>query len=67
MKKTFIIDLLPEFGIYATTMFGDICTTGVPSLATKFNSRKEATDYMIEHFSGYRAAKVRVLAQLDAH
>ena len=66
MAKTFIIDLLPEIGTYATTMFGDICTTSVPSLATKFNSRKEAMDYINEHFSGYKCAKVRTLATLKA-
>lgn len=66
MKKYFIIDLLPEFGTFATTMFGDICTTSVPRLATKFGSRKEATEYMREHFSGYHTAKVRSLAVLEA-
>lgn len=66
MKKTFIIDLLPEIGTYATTMFGDICTTSVPRLATQFSSRKEATDYLNQHFSGYRCAKVRTLATLEA-
>lgn len=66
MTKTFIIDLLPEMGAYATTMFGDICTISVARLATKFTSRKEAMDYMKEHFSEYKDAKIRTFPLLDA-